>query len=489
MSELTPQARENIQGIILSGYGHLPYTVYLFLKIQDTTKAKAWLRRSILPAITTAKPWLGRADGTKEKPESTLNIALTYQGMKVLNLPQHTLDTFSREFIEGMVTPKRSVLLGDRGDSAPENWEIGGLDNPAIHLLLILNGLELDKLQQQQDQLLPEQDNGVEIAAQEIGYRPEHGREHFGFRDSISQPMIAGSQAELSPDQQMINTGEFILGYPDQYGFFPSTPSVPVEEDKDNILPSFPGTELPGLKDFGRNGTYLVYRKLAQDVAGFWQFIAEQGRNVEGSPEPETMSLLASKLVGRWPSGTPLVLAPDKDNPNILDKNQFTYLPSDREGYACPVGAHIRRTNPRDSFLDGSPEASFKTSSRHRILRRGAFYGEPLFPLDNLDKGQVPLEIQDDGQPRGLHFVSINANIRRQFEFVQETWCNNPHFNGLYGNKDPIIGDNEGDSGQMTVPRFPLRKQMNHLPRFVTVKGGGYFFLPSLAAMQFLANH
>ncbi|NES46494.1 MAG: peroxidase, partial [Moorea sp. SIO2C4] len=173
--------------------------------------------------------------------------------------------------------------------------------------------------------------------------------------------------------------------------------------------------------------------------------------------------------------------------PEIQDKNQFKYLPEDKEGYRCPIGAHIRRSNPRDSFLDATPEDSFKLSNRHRIIRRGALYGEPLFPIGDIENGQLPVDIQDDGKPRGLHFFSINANIRRQFEFLQETWCNNPRFNSLYDSKDPIIGDNDG-SGHMTIQRSLIRKRINNLPRFVTVKGGGYFFMPSITAMQFMVN-
>ena len=487
MSELTLEAREDIQGIILSGYGHLYYTSYLFLQIEDTAKAKAWLNK-IIPEITTAKPWPQKQDGTREKPETTLNIALTHQGFKALGLPQHTLDTFPREFIEGITDSKRSSLLGDTGESAPDKWDVGGQNNKEIHILLILYGLDTDRLRQRRNQLLQDREDGVVVVAEEAGFRPANNKEHFGFNDSISQPRIEGTQTNLTSDPQvLVRIGEFILGYPNQYDFFPSTPVVPVEQDRDNLLPGFPGTELPEFKDFGRYGSYIVYRKLAQDVAGFWQFIAERGHGSDGSPNPETMSWIAAKFVGRWPSGTPLTLAPDKDNPQIQDKNRFKYLPEDREGLRCPVSAHIRRSNPRDSFLEDTPEESFKTSSRHRMIRRGALYGEPLYPLDDIENGQLPLGIEDDGKPRGLHFFCINTDIGRQFEFVQQTWINNPKFNALYDNRDPIVGDNDG-SGHMEIPRCPIRKRILGMPRFVTVKGGGYFFLPSITAMRFLVN-
>ncbi|NEQ82068.1 MAG: peroxidase [Moorea sp. SIO2I5] len=486
MSELTPEAREDIQGIILSGYGHLRYALFLFVQIKNPKQAQAWLK-TILPEITTGKLWPKRPDGTTEKPESTLNIAFTHKGLQALNLPQHTLETFSRELIEGIATSKRSRILGDTAESAPDQWDVGGANNEEINMLLILYGLDPESLAQRRNQLLQDQDDSLVVVAEEPGFRAPSNKEHFGFNDSISQPIIEGNRNNQNPNQDVVKTGEFILGYPNQYDFLPATPSVPVDQDSDNILPSFPGTELSELKDFGRHGTYLVYRKLAQDVAGFWQYIAQQGHDGEGCPHAPTMNLLAAKLVGRWPSGTPLVLAPDQDNPEIHDKNQFKYLPEDKEGYRCPIGAHIRRSNPRDSFLDATPEDSFKLSNRHRIIRRGAIYGEPLFPIGDIENGQLPVDIQDDGKPRGLHFFSINANIRRQFEFLQETWCNNPRFNSLYDNKDPIIGDNDG-SGHMTIQRSLIRKRINNLPRFVTVKGGGYFFMPSITAMQFMVN-
>ncbi len=487
MPELTPTARADIQGMILSGYGHLPATAYQFLQIQNPSQARQWLK-GLIANITTAALWTVGPDSTKLKPDVTVNLAFTYPGLRAIGLSPESLTTFSPEFIEGMATPTRAALLGDTGTSSPDLWEIGGPNNPEIHLLLIWHGVSPALIEQRLLAWVPE-NAGVITLLTDYGTRPNHQKEHFGFHDAISQPQIEGLGDRPTAPENLIRTGEFILGYPNEYDLLPPPPTVPPSQDPGNLLPqvSAPdiGPESLTLKDLGRHGTYLVYRKLAQDVAGFWQFIAQQGQGSVGCPVAPDMIRLAAKFVGRWPSGTPLVLAPEQDNPQITQANQFEYRPTDAGGFACPIAAHIRRTNPRDS-LDGSPEESFKTARRHRILRRGATYGTPLFPLETLDQGTAPVNIVDDGQPRGLHFLGINVNIERQFEFIQQTWSNNPKFNGLYNDKDPILGDNDG-SGVMTIPRHPIRERINHLPRFVTVRGGAYFFMPSLTALNFLA--
>lgn len=194
---------------------------------------------------------------------------------------------------------------------------------------------------------------------------------------------------------------------------------------------------------------------------------------------------MAAKFVGRWPDGAPLVLAPKRGNERLrepLNHNDFGYREMDANGYRCPVGAHIRRVNPRDS-LGGSPQESIRTVNRHRLLRRGALYGEKLREGDNED------------EPRGVLFFGVNTDIERQFEFVQQTWINNPKFGGLNEDRDPLLGNNkdglsEEDEGpwRMTIPQVPVRRRLDSLPRFVTVRGGGYFFMPSISALSFFAG-
>ena len=189
-------------------------------------------------------------------------------------------------------------------------------------------------------------------------------------------------------------------------------------------------------------------------------------------------------------------MAPDADSPRLGDRNDFTYK-EDAEGFACPLGAHVRRTNPRDVIAPYTVEQSLSMSEAHRLLRRGRMFGPPLFDPQLLDDPMAPAsakaltEVHDDGEARGVHFFCVNASIKSQFEFVQQTWCNNPHFSGLNDNKDPIAGDNghsDQPSSHMTIPRRPVRDRTSAVPRFVAVKGGAYLFMPSVTAVRFLAT-
>ena len=238
-----------------------------------------------------------------------------------------------------------------------------------------------------------------------------------------------------------------------------------------------------------------MYRKLQQDVAGFWQFMKREAVRRTGAEDTDHMIWLASRCVGRWPSGAPLVLAPHADDPAAGDRDDFLYG-DDADGLACPLGAHIRRTNPRDVIKPYPTAQSLSMSEAHRLLRRARAFGPALFDPavltdpTNLAGRKALLELADDGNARGIHFFCVNASIRSQFEFVQQTWCNNPRFGGLNDNKDPIIGDNartDQPSSHMTIPRRPFRVRTAALPRFVKVRAGAYLFMPSLTALRFLA--
>jgi len=273
---------------------------------------------------------------------------------------------------------------------------------------------------------------------------------------------------------------------------------VPATEDPNDVLPApaNPYHRDRGLKDLGRHGSYLVYRKLRQDVAGFWSFLRRQSEADKGAADPHHMVRLAAKMVGRWPSGAPLALAPKHDDPSLGNEDRFLYATEDPHGLRCPFGSHLRRSNPRDMIRPSGPDDSLAVSDAHRILRRASAFGGPAFDfsiledLEDAEKLSALLEIEDDGEPRGIHFFSVNASIKGQFEFVQQTWCNNPRFNALTDNRDPLIGDNGQPDrpSYMTIPEKPWRYRTAALPRFVTVAGGGYFFLPSLTALKFLAG-
>jgi Dyp-type peroxidase family len=365
-------------------------------------------------------------------------------------------------------------------------------------MLLILNAqtpAQRDSWRDRQRAALRRTNGGVvehEDIAQ-YGVRPAHGKEPFGFFDGAAQPEIKGVKG------QGVNTGEFILGYRNEYDFLPASPMVPVAADWQGLLPrpANPNHAVAGYRDLGFNGSFVVYRKLQQDVAGFWRFMQNEATRYTGEPDPEFMVWMASKLVGRWPSGAPLVLSPIRDQPEQARRDDFLYATADPLGLACPLGAHIRRTNPRDVIRPSGPRESLHMTARHRLLRRGKPYGDPLFDLTALDHPEdrarlqkAIVDLRDDARPRGIHFLCVNASIKSQFEFVQQAWTNNPHFNGLT-HYQPASTDDAGraldPTGSLYVPGSPFGLRTSPLPRFVTTRGGAYFFMPSLTALRFLA--
>ena len=333
------------------------------------------------------------------------------------------------------------------------------------------------------------------------------GDEPFGFADGISQPQIDWEQQLQRPCTQseytnVVALGEFLLGYANEYGKITDRPLLEADAASKNLLNA---EDAPAKKDLARNGSYLVIRQLEQDVRGFWKFLYEQaGGNVAGANQ------LGAKMVGRTRAGDPLVplqaQAIAGTDPRTVTQNQFTY-DSDPVGARCPFGAHVRRTNPRNSdFPERRPNVLRKlmtmlgfgpkgfyddlTSSVrfHRVLRRGREYGSELLPEEALESA-LPNEL-----PRGLHFICLNANISRQFEFLQNAWIKNTKFSGTTGESDPLLGNRESIpgcpvTGNFTIPRDgKLRRRVSGLPQFVTVRGGGYFFLPSLRALRYFAG-
>ena len=236
-------------------------------------------------------------------------------------------------------------------------------------------------------------------------------------------------------------------------------------------------------KDIGRNGTYFVLRQLEQNVNGYWSFIKKQTADEHGNTNNEEATKIAAKMFGRWPSGAPLVKHPDKDPGVDTDDNSFYYKKEDEHGEKCPFGSHIRRTNPRDQFEESPSGVSLKLTRRHRIMRRVRSYGEDFIGSAENHKpnGEV-----------GLLFGCFNANISKQFEFIQYTWANSPKFKRLYDDPDPIIGVREcpaaGVKQNFTIPQKNVNKVIPGLQSFVTVKGGGYFFFPSVTVIKFLGT-
>lgn len=443
--------QDNIVAPILMRYGR-----NIFLKFDDGGKAREWLRNMIKRVNA-----LQEEHGTR----FTVNIGFTYEGLKALGLSRRSLDSFPEAFRVGM--RGRAHVVGDVGPHAPEHWE-GGLGGPDIHAMALIR-TDSDQGREVASRVLQDEmdaTGGVEFRfvqdtmalAHENGIGSEG--EHFGFADPISQPPIEGADAPsypgdgvLEPDGtwRPLKPGEFLLGYEDEAGLA--------------------GTQTPEPAELRLNGTYVVFRKLYQDVAAFRRYLATAAKSLYGSDDHYHQELVAAKMMGRWRSGCPLDLSPDKDDPAISEdperRNNFAYA-GDEQGLRCPLGSHLRRSNPR-----ATPLKRATAVRRHRLIRRGVEYGP------HLRDGTL----EDDGVDRGLINLFIQADIERQFEFVQKEWMKGGEFIGLDPNEQDPINGVGGEGSQMLVPgaKQPF---LFDLPTFVKVKGGEYLFVPGLKALE-----
>jgi Dyp-type peroxidase family len=433
---------------VVRGY-RLPAAGYLFLRIDEAARARALLG-DVISQVITAERW-------DVKPDSGINVAFSYEGLRALGVGEESLDGFPAEFREGMASRKQ--LLGDLGDSDPAHWEDCFRSGDA-HVLVMISAKDMAALSERDQNIreLVARRGGASVVVTQLGSVLPTGREHFGYADGFSQPAIAGSRFPDHPgagapsekgDWRPIAAGEFILGYPDEQGALPAAPQP---------------------DELGRNGSYVVYRKLRQDVAAFRRQLAEAAELYPGGE-----AKLAAKLVGRWRDGTPLDSSPDREDAALVaDKernNAFDYG-GDPAGMKCPVGSHIRRMNPRLSMpFEG------KLVNRHRIIRRGITYGDLL-----------PEGAEDDGADRGVIFMTVQASLARQFEFVQAQWANTGNPFRLGDDQDPIIGpmDNDGPN-KMTIPGTPPFF-FGPLSRVVTMRGGEYYFAPGINGLRHLAQ-
>ena len=420
-----------------------PYVgTYLLLRIDDRQAGRELVRR-LHPLV--------RSGRIAPDPAAAgwITVAFTYNGLKALGVPGDSLASFAPEFRQGMAA--RAAELGDVGDSAPENWE-SPLGTLQVHVALSVLCADSARLEALRDRAHQAQERlpGVEVIWRQDCYQLPTGRTSLGFKDGIGQPAMEGSGiASSNPLEQPIKPGEFILGYPDESGSLPPMPAPEV---------------------LGRNGTYIVFRKLHTRVAAYRRYLRAKAKSREEEAE------LGAKIVGRWQSGAPLAVAPGSDDPELgaddSRNNAFLYG-DDPRGFKCPVGAHARRANPRDALeADGSVNVRL-----HRMIRRGTSYG-PMLP----DK-----VLEDDGQDRGIIFVFAGSRPKRQFEFVKTQWLNDGIFIGAPPEADPLVGRPSG-SGMFTIPRRPIRRRLADIPPFVVTRGGEYCFAPGLRALSWLGQ-
>lgn len=458
----------DVQGLVVRGYGKLPHATFLLCTVDDAAAARAVLGRWAAE-VTTGKQTGG---------DHALNIALTAPGLVAIGLPREVVDGgFAAPFTEGMTTEHRRRLLGDTGPADPGRWSWGGPDDTPVHLLLLVYALTEDLLETRVDELRVAAEGALRLVA---ALPTDHlgPTEAFGFADGLSQPRLAGLPGGKSADKRgrTIPTGEFVLGYPNGHGQLARRPLLDPATDPDRILPRDPGGT--GTADLGCNGSYLVLRQLQQDVEAFQAFLRDRTRTPDGVEDPDAQRRLAAKMVGRWPSGAPLVLAPDEDEPGLADED-FGYHAEDPLGLKCPLGAHVRRANPRDA-LEPQPgsERSLRITDRHRLLRRGRNYAEPRTGAGTAG-GWVE---------RGLYFLCLVGDLARQYEFVQHTWINSPVFDGLRDQADPLVGPHGRRGATFVEQAVPVRRRHPDLPDFVRVRGGAYFFLPGVSALRYLAQ-
>ena len=434
--------QRDLQGNILCGYGNdFAWGTHLFFEIGDAEATRHWLI-GLCDEVTDAVPWPGGW-----KPLTTLNVALTAAGLHALGLPDQVLLQFPEVFREGMF--ERADEIGDRDASEPTNWE-EGLQKP--QLLVIVMAQEkaarerrVEELRRSGPKFAYRQDSDL---ITDKDHPSGYAREHFGFADGFSQPAIRGNAGpstrrgmgtplrhgrwrELAP-------GEFVLGY----------------EGEDRLVPAAPPAPL------GQSGSFMVWRKLKQDVDGFQQYL----RKAAAGPLGLSEQALAAKMVGRWQDGRSLVVSdqppgPDVPAPDADTINDFLY--GTGAAGACPMGAHVRRANPRDALgYEG------RLVKRHRIIRRGMPY-------------------TDAEDERGLVFVCYQADIMRQFELIQSSWLLDGDPFWLGPEPDPLTMG--GKQGRMTIQGQPPH-YLPSLASFVTTRGGGYFFVPGLAALRALAS-
>ncbi len=495
----------DIQGNVIRAYGryNFPYARYVFLNIRDGARGREFVRL-VTEQVTTAVNW-GQGPNPIEKPMSTVNVAFTYPGLKTLELPRASLIGFPMEFVMGM--KKRVDILGDDKRSAPEYWDPIWKESRErdrhkdVHVWISINGQTRAAMQEKYEwlqKIVHDSAGGVAIlsghrgddGAEHLPFQDVHAvfedgkptsKEHFGYTDGIGDPVFEGLPGKpervVGRGKQLkggkwapLATGEFILGHRDEAEEYPIAPA-------------------PQL--LSRNGTFMVYRKLHENVGTFNSYLEQEGAKYPGGKE-----LLAAKFVGRWrDNGAPIVSAPDVASKAQWDAKFAAATPAERDrmlsgftfdddmdGAKCPFSSHLRRINPRAS-LELTPNA-FDTpgalANRRRVIRRGLPYGEVKDPA------------RDDGN-HGIVIMMINSSINRQFEFVQQQWINYGNDFRAANDKEIILGNHDDEQPSKAVLQVPADSDeapyfLSKIPRLVETRGGDYFFIPSMTALRMIAK-
>jgi deferrochelatase/peroxidase EfeB len=526
----------DIQAITKTAFDALKGASYMLLRVVEPHTARRWLRDLAPTRLKRPEELEEKIDIENEHAEDIYQIAFTASGLLALEIHKTIVERFSPEFVEGMAGDEnRSRRLGDIGANAPEKW-LWGVGNREPHILLILFAQDDARLATLVDKML-KQAEGAGLSKIDILTTSDmHGREPFGFVDGGSQPSFDWDRPRTpgtAADRDYTNLlalGELLLGYRNEYGLLTERPVLAADEKNAAILQR--DGHLPSRGDLGLNGSYLVFRQLDQDVRHFWRWVASEAARVG-----VTLDELAESMVGRKLDGAPLAdLTLGQSIPGVEandDRNGFLY-DTDPDGLSCPLGAHIRRANPRtgdasggrqgplDNLLamlgltvrhDRAPTSSTLPWPRnttvwpfarseddavasarfHRIVRRGREYGEKVDRARAIDPAT-----QDP--KAGINFICLNANIARQFEFIQSAWIASAKFAALTGEQDPLIGNREPFpttpfaappqcTDGFTRPGAPPNcRHSTGLPQFITVRGGAYFFLPSLTALKWIAS-
>ncbi len=431
---------DDIQALILRARPEPYVGIHAMLQIDDATGGRDLLAK-LAEHVSSAADWT-------DDLTAWTGVAISHDGLKALGVPAASLESFPLPFQQGMAA--RALQLADDGVNAPENWD--DVFNPGnCHIALTIYARDAAELAAATDRAMGELDcsTGVKLLGTHAFGADAEAKNPFGFRDSISQPTVAGAGVDPQPGQERaIAAGEFILGENSETGSPLGVPEPPV---------------------LGRNGSYVVLRKYVSHVGAFNDFLKAEAADAAEEDR------LGAKMFGRWRSGAPLVLSPDGDDEALgadpARNNDFDFA-DDQQGMMCPYSSHMRRLNPRNGVLTILTDVNI-----HRIIRRSSTFGPKWSRAVTFG--------DDDKGDRGIFFIFISARAFDTIEFMQQEWINGGNFIDLGSERDPIVGVHN-TPGQFTIPHEPARRRLTGITTFNTMKGGEYMFMPSLNALRWI---